>query len=370
MRRKKNLLLILLITILSTILVWLPFAVKGELNKVFANYDGPNYIVIAKCWYNPACIGKNFSLPLPLEYYPAHFPGYPGLITLLDQFLPGWWAMLAASLVGTVLLVFAFYLLLKVLRISQTTWLTIILLFLPARMLILRSIGAPETLFMAALLFSILFFLKKKYLLSGFFLAFAQATKTPAILLFISYGILAIYDISIHRKFKIANIKKISKYYGLVFGPAVILPIFWLFQKQTGDFFAYFHSGDNFHLFFPPFQSLISSQAWLGDFWLEDIIYIYLIGGVAVLALIRKYKWSIISIFPTIFYLSTLFVAHRDISRYSAPLYPFWIIAFAPLLRRREFKIVFWLLLPAIYLYAINFISYNTAPIADWTPYY
>lgn len=366
----KPLLYIILLTIVTTILVWAPFFLNERMARVFANYDGPNYIVVAKCWYNPNCIRNKFSLPLPLEYYPAHFPGYSAAIWSIDKFLPGWWAMLVASVAGAAIMIIAFYLLLKELKISRPLWLASILLFLPARMLVLRTVGAPETLFIGALLLSILFFRRKQYLFSGLFLALAQAIKTPAILLFAAYGIsICLKEIILKKKRK-PNIKKLLPYSKILLGPTTILLIFWLFKNQTGNFWAYFHSGDNFHLVFPPFQTFISGRSWLGDFWLEDIIYVYLLGGIAVSYLIKKYKEDIIAVFPAIFYLATLFVAHRDLSRYSAPLYPFWILAFANFLKKKEFKIAFFILLPAIYLYAVNFINYNTAPIADWTPYF
>jgi len=358
----KKILFLWLITISSTVLVWLPFNQAKRMDKIFSNYDGPNYIIIAKCWYNKDCIGKNFSLPLPLEYYPAHFPGYSFLISIFDKFLPGWWAMLLVNLIGAGITVTAFYLLLNQLKIKNSFWLSTISLFLPARNFILRSVGSPEALFTSTILLSILFFRKNKFLWSGIFLAIAQTIKTPAILLSVAFGL----HILIHDKFQI---KKWFKKWPLFLGPLAVLPIFWLFRQQAGNFWAYFHSGDNFHLTFTPFQTFISSRSWLGDFWLEDIIYIYLLGGLAVVYLIKKYKTDIIALFPTVFYLATIFIAHRDISRYSAPLYPFWIIAFSSFLRKKEFKIIFLLILPAIYLYAINFITYNTAPIADWTPY-
>ena len=359
----KKLLVLWGLVILSTLIVWLPFIFHHQMQVIFANYDGPNYIVIAKCWYNKACIGKNFSLPLPLEYYPAHFPGYPGLIAIFNQFIPGWWAMIIANLLGALAMITAFYKLLKNLRIKAPFWLAAILIFLPARMLTLHSVGAPESWFIAFILFSILFFRKKNYLLAGVFLALAQLFKTPAILLFAAFGL----EILINDRFQI---KKWLKKWPLLLGPLSILPVFFLFKQQTGDFLAYFHSGDNFHLIFPPLQSFISSRSWLGDFWLEDIIYIYLLGALAIIYLVKKYQKDIISIFPLVFYIATLFIAHRDISRYSAPLYPFWIIAFAPFLRSKEFKIAFLIILPAIFLYAINFVTYNIAPIADWTPYF
>jgi len=356
-----------LITLASSILVWLPFFSQGKMDRVFANYDGPNYIVVAKCWYDKECIRKSFSLPLPLEYYPAHFPGYPALIALFDRFLPGWWAMLTANCLGTLAMIAVFYQLLKDLRLPSPFWLSLILLFLPARMLVLHSVGAPESWFIATLLFSVLMYRRKKYFWAGLSLAAAQTIKTPAVLLLFAFCI----NVLIHQYNQLKKlVKGVLERWPLVFPIITVFLVFLFYSQQTGDFWAYFHSGDNFHLVFPPFQTFISSRSWLGDFWLEDIVYIYLIGGLAVLYLLKKYQKDIVAIFPLVFYLATLFVAHRDISRYSAPLYPFWIIAFADFLKKKEFKIIFLLLLPAIYLYAINFITYNTAPIADWTPYY
>jgi len=368
--RRFSFALTLLVLFLTTLLIWAPFFLNHQMERVFANYDGPNYLVISKCWYNKDCIRQKFSLPLPLEYYPAHFPGYPALIWIADQFLPGWWAMLIVNLAATATMVFSAYLLFRQLKIRRSLWLAGILLFLPARMVVLRSVGAPESLFLTTLLLSIYFFRQQKYLYSGLFLTLAQATKTPAILLFVAYGIVIFLQQLAHRKKRGWGWKNLVPYLPLLLGPTVIVPIFLLFHKQTGDFWAYFHSGDNFHLVFPPFQTFISSRSWLGDFWLEDIIYLYFLGGVASVYLLKKYGQDIVAVFPTLFYLATLFVAHRDLARYSAPLYPFWILAFANFLLKKEFRFVFFLLLPAIYLYTINFINYNLAPIADWTPYF
>lgn len=359
----KKIFFLWLIVIGSTLLLWLPFSLKNQMLKVFANFDGPNYLVVAKCWYQKDCIGQAFSLSLPLEYYPAHFPGYPFLISVFDQFLPGWWAMLLVNLISTGFMVTVFYLLLRQLKVKSAFLLSAILLFFPARNLVLRTVGAPETLFIGLILSSILFFRKKNYFFSGLFLALAQTVKTPAILLFLAYCL----AILLKDKFEV---KKWLKKWPLLLGPLTVVFIFSFFKLQTNDFLAYFHSGDNFHLFFPPFQVFSGSRSWLGDIWLEDVIYIYLAGAMAISYLFKRYKKEILVLFPVIFYLTTLFVAHRDISRYSAPLYPFWILAFSDFLRKKEVKIILFFLLPAVYLYAINFIGSNIAPIADWAPYY
>lgn len=364
MTKTKNILFLVAIVLITSIIVWLPFIINNQTFQLFANYDGPNYLVISKCWYNPQCISRNFSLSLPLEYYPAHFPGYPATISLFDIVMPGWWAMLSSTLLGTILYVVSLYLLLDLLKIKQKIYLVVLALFLPARFLILRTVGAPEPWFLFSIVSSIFFYKKEKYLYSALFLAFAQTIKTPAVLLLVAYGIDYIIN---NRQLNLKNI--ISKYLVYALVPLAVIGVFSLYYFQIGNFFAYFQSGDNFHLVFPPFQVFDSTRSWIGDIWMEDIIYIYLLGGVVLIKLYEKYKTDILFLFPLIFLIATIFVAHRDISRYSAPIYPFAIIAFNDFLKKKEFKILFLILLPAIYLYSINFISQNTAPVADWTPY-
>jgi hypothetical protein len=363
------------LTILSTFLFWLIFYfnVPGKigfndvtLETVFANYDGPNYMVIAKCGYNKNCIGPNFSLPQPLEYYPAHFPGYPILIKILNIFTTGPKAMIFSTLLGSVFLSLILFELFKLyLKESKSFWLTVIFLFFPARFFILRSVGAPETWFIASTITSIFFFKKEKIWLSAIFTALAQLFKSPGILLLGAYGIIAIRDLFVTRKLSIV----LKKYFPYILVPLTILFIFYLYYLQTGNFWAYFHSGDNFHLNFLPYLVFISSKSWINTIWLEDIIYIFLFSIYGIYRLIKKYKFDVIAIYPLLFVLATLFVAHRDISRYISPVYPFLLLAYQKFFNRRSIKIIVILLIPAIILYAINFVSGNVAPISDWTNY-
>ena len=71
-----------------------------------------------------------------------------------------------------------------------------------------------------------------------------------------------------------------------------------------------------------------------------------------------------------VFFIATIFVAHIEIfQRYSNPQFiAFAIIAFNDFLKKRIQNINLDFA-SAIYLYSINFISHNTAPVADWTPY-
>src|SRR3989344_4742897 len=103
MQNLKNKWGLLGLVIFSTVFVWLLFYLRlpnfWGLNLsegpmvLWKNFDGPNYLIIAKTWYNKTAIAAGFSSPLPLEYYPAHWPFYPIVIFILDFFLPGPWAM-------------------------------------------------------------------------------------------------------------------------------------------------------------------------------------------------------------------------------------------------------------------------------------
>lgn len=371
----QNIFTIIIFSILSSLFFWLIFYlnIPGKigfnnvtLETIFANYDGPNYMVIAKCGYNKDCIGPNFSLPQPLEYYPAHFPGYPLLIKFFSNFTTGPKAMIFVTLFGSIFLSLIFYQLLKLfLKPSKSFWLTIIFLFFPARFFVLRSVGAPETWFLATTLTSIYFFKKEKFWYSAIFAAFAQIFKSPGILLLASYGIIAVSEFLQHKKF--SSIFK--KYFPYILVPLTILFIFYIYHLQTGNFLAYFQSGDNFHLNFLPYLVFISSKSWINTIWLEEIIYIFLLTMYGVYRLIKKYKFDIIAIYPLVFGLATLYVAHRDISRYISPVYPFMLLAFQKSLNKRSIKIILILLIPAIILYGINFVTGNVAPISDWTNY-
>tara|TARA_Y100000310_G_C20609520_1_gene777275 strand:- start:986 stop:1543 length:558 start_codon:yes stop_codon:yes gene_type:complete len=163
-------------------------------------------------------------------------------------------------------------------------------------------------------------------------------------------------------------IKNLSwRAYPVLLIPATLIGIYIWYGIAYGNFFAYFNSGDNIHLMFPPFQVFNPGQAWVGTFWLEEIIWIYLLGALGVFWLIKQKRFVTAS-FVGVFFLSILFVAHRDIMRYSLPVVPFLFIAFAKILSTKTFRWVMLLLIIPIYLFAIAFLSNNVTPIGDWGP--
>lgn len=378
------------VALLPVFAVWLPFLLRVEdvvgvpippdgMETIASNFDGPLYIVIAKSFYNLPYIAANFSFPLPLEYYAAHFPMYP-LIIRFFAFLIGFpWGMLMATLAGSLISIYYFYLFIrKYVSYKDALWLTAVFAVLPARWLIVRSVGAPETLFVGSIIASMYHFNnahnsnnKKEYWLAGLWGAVAQLTKSPAILLFLAYFCTLFISrlkelVTNHDTVKWVKSLEYSAY-PLLLIPLSLLGLFYVYSIRFNDFFAYFNSGDNIHLFFPPFQIFDYSQPWVNTHWLEEIIFIYIIGILGVFYLIKK-KHTSLAWFAGIFFSTVLFVSHRDILRYSLPVLPFFYVAFSKLLTSKEFKIVMVIIILPIYLFTLAFIANNTMPIADWQP--
>jgi len=378
----RDLLIISFISLASTALIWLPFFLRltsfwkislpaEGMATIMKNFDGLYYVVIAKSLYNPEIITRLVPFDLPAIYYAAHFPLYPLLIKVGGLIVNHTWSMLSISVIASLLSAWVFYLFLKEFKLSKNPlWLTIIYLLFPARWLIVRSVGSPESLFMLFLLTSFYYFKKKNYLLAGGFGALAQLTKPPGILLFIAYAIYLFWqnwkDI---KKNGFAGFLRLARKTHLIkLIPTALIALCLYYLYIYGDFFAYFHSGDNIHLFWPPLQIFNAAAAWVGTYWLEEVIYIYLLGILGVIYLFKQKRYDL-AIFAAAFYYTTLFISHRDISRYSLPMLPFILIAFDKFLVKKEFKIAFAVILLPIYLYAINFIAGNTLAIADWTPF-
>lgn len=379
-KTSKDLAILFLAKMVLCLLLYLPFYLnlnpflglnfsKG-LHTIYQNFDGTEYIVIAKSFYNSEII-RSIQFDLPSSYFPSHFPGYPLLIAMFAPLLGFLKSMLFVSFLFTVLSTFAFYNLVKDFKLSsQPLYLSLIFLILPARWLIVHSVGSPEPVFIFFTILAFYFFLKfestNKYLfliLTGLFGSFAQLTRPPGILIFISL-ILYIFIKNFKQKRYLQGMLSPITHLPLILIPLSLLSIFYLFYLQTGDFLAYFHSGDNIHLTFPPFQVFNKHQFWVGDIWLEDIIYLLLLGFLGGVMLIKKGLTSL-GIFVLVYLGFTSLAAHRDLSRYALPIFPFCLIAFSKVLESKEFKIALGIILLAIYLYAQNFIIENTAPIAN-----
>lgn len=358
-----------IISVISTLILWKIVGIE----TIYKNFDGVLYIIPAKTLYNFNEIEKintefGFGeLGLKPNYFTAHLPLYPLFIRFFAEifnFFGGWFeklayfkSMLFVNLISTIFLVCFFYFLLKKIRLTtKPLILSLIFLFLP-RFLVVRSVGAPESLFILLILLSLYLFEEKKYFLSGIFGGLATATKTPGILLFGAYCLVFIE--------KMIKEKKIErKWFSIIFIPLGLIAVFFLYFFQTGDFLAYFKSGDNIHLVYP-FSVFDFKKNWVGTAWLEDVLFYFFLYGLTVYQL-KDSKYRSFFYFSLVFFSAILLVQHRDIARYSLPLWPLTLIAFEKFFTSKKFLIIFFILLLGIFLYAINFISYNIIPIGEW----
>lgn len=380
----KNLLPIFALTLIPTILIWLPFFARinsfwtiplkeDGMASVVSNYDGPLYIVAAKSFYNAGFIKDNYQFNLPTEYYSAHFPAFPFVIKLFAGFFGFPYSILFSTVLFSFLSLYYFHKLAqKYVKKEQALWLTAVFAVFPARWLVVRSVGSAEPLFIAVTLASLYYFNQKKYFVSGLFGMVSAMTKSPGILLFFGYFLTIITP---HLKtlatagfVKFLKSLELNKKWPVILVPAGTLAVFSLYGFIYNDFFVYFKSGDNIHLFFPPFQIFNSSAPWVGTYWLEEIIFVYLLGAIGVYKL-KTQKLDYLYHFALVFFVSLLFVAHRDLVRYGLPIAPLMLIAFKDVLLSKEFKFAFWLILIPIFLYSLSFISQNTMPISNWQPF-
>lgn len=363
-RSLKDLMIIFLFTIVSTALIWLPHYLalpnflgldfSNGFNTIYRNFDGVEYIIIAKSWYQSIDI-----------YYASHFPGYPLFIWLIAPIFGYLKAMIFVSVIFTVFAAWAFYFLVRDFHLSDhPLLLTIIFLILPARWLVVRSVGTSETIFIFFVITSIYFFMKglenrQFILVSAIAGAMAQLSRPPGDLLTLAY-----FAFIVWQGYSQKSIKYILSFWPLILMPLTLLGIFCWFGVAYNDFWGYFHSGDNIHLTLPPFAVFNKDQHWVGSIWLEDIVYILLLGYLSIGILIKR-KLYPMAFFSLIYLVASSFIAHRDISRYTYPIVPFAIIAFEKVLVSKEFRWVLIILSLAIYLYSQNFILANTAPIPN-----
>jgi len=346
MREAKNWMILALVAIFSTLALWIPVGMV----KVYENFDGPYYMVVAKSWYNKDFIRSHFSFPLPLEYYPAHFPFYPALINLLGS-TP--LAAIAVNVIATVAGAIVIYQIFKEFKWGNPLLIALVWLFAWPRMWVVRSVGSPETLFILWVILALYFFGKKKYWWAALMGSLATLTKSPGILLFPAFLMASKFD---------------RKIWPTLLIPATVVAVFSLYYLRTGDFWAYFHSGDNIHLQALPFRVFDSNQAWVGNWWLEDVLWIYLVGGVGIIRAFRKNRiWGW---WGAVFYTTILFVSHRDMARYSLPLVPVVLLGLSDVLDKKEVKWALLLLLIPMYFYSLNFLAHNTVAISDWGPFF
>lgn len=369
---ERPVLTLIALNVAATLLVYVPLyenrdgylrlAFSGlSMDNIYRYWDGPLYIVVAKTFYNAGSVEFAAFADLAPGYYAAHFPGYPATIRMFAYLFGYANEMVAATIAATSLSLWVLYLLLKDLGLPhKALWLGLVFIFLPPRWLIYHSVGAAEPLFILEMLAFILFFRRQQYWLAGLAGAAAALTRSPGIILLGVYLLLIAWQY--YRAAPRPSPISVFRRQLLPMAPFGVVPLllFGLFQMQYGDFFAYFHSGDNIHITGAPFASIWPSV--LGYNWSEATLWIYLLNAVGILLLWRSGRQDL-ALFAGAFYVPLIFVAHHDLVRYMLPIFPLTlIIGFERLTSAREFKMAMVLIVPAIYIYTWSGVQTNLAP--------
>jgi len=364
---KQNLLTVSLVAVGSLLVFWAPFVFRINrlwgieypregMSTIVQNFDGVNFLVIEKSWYDREKLEYLSAIVDPGQdpkYYSAHFPVTAAVVWLFDQMTTGPRAVILSIVAGNIFLTYGLYVFFaEWIGKKQAWWLTAMALFLPARMLSVRGVLSTEIWFIPLTLLSLTAARKKQHWQAAGWGALSILTRSPGIILFAAY-VTAMWR----------EPKKLAFYLVL---PAALIALWLFYGHQFGSIFTYFQSGDNLHLFLPPFRVFGTSETWISGMWREEIIYIYLLFSAGILLWKRKGQgaaWW----YPSFFLTTILFVVHRDIARYSLPVAPFVIGGLAKLGEEKLTRYLFLVLIIPVYLYAWQFVVQNIQPVSDWT---
>lgn len=355
MKTIKNPLFILIaVYILQAVAFYTPYILKNRFDVVERNWDGPAYIVIAKTFYNPALIKKdnyiNKYLPKPKQFT-EKFP-LTSVFIRIFSFVGYEKSMIFVSLLFGLLSILIFYKILKLQKIPKALLVSLVFIFFPPRWFVLQKVGGAEPVFIFFALLSIYFYFKNKYFFSSLALLFATLAKINGLLLWVSFTLIIIF----------LGKKKIRKLLYYLLPPLGVVVLFLYFAVTFHNFFVYFQTDtrcyESLSLFKKPFGVFDASACYVGSIHLDDMFWFYGLSFLSVIVLIKeKQKEWLLLYLPS--FIPMLFLQHIDFSRHGLLLFFFSGIIFAKYIVKKEALIIFVLLLPAVYLYARNFINVN-----------
>jgi len=334
---------------------------KGSLENAYKAWDGPSYVIAGLSEYVPARATElntiqSKEIRPDFTFLPAHFPLYPTLIRIIS-FIDPFKSMLGVTLLFSLGFIYSLYFFAKVLGLSNPVIWSGLALILPPRYFIVSHTGSSEPLFLLFTTLSLTFFVRRQHWLAALLASLALATRPQGALLGVGYALVALYELS-----KTHQLKKIIKdYLPYLLIPITLILIFTYYQRQTGNFWAFFSAISIFNHFAPTlFPSLHFGAPNIETFWHEANVLYY---GLYLYAIIKLFEQKYIhfALMALVFYLPLLFLQHSDISRYSLSLLPFAWVAFHEYLSRKNLLLTAILLLPAIIMYSSDFIQYNRA---------
>lgn len=361
----RNLSIILLVFGLATLVLYQHFFFSDlKMQLVYQNWDGPSYVVIAKSLYNVEVIPQVNSLRLPTEYFAAHFPLYPLAIRLFS-FIGYFQSMIFTSVLSTALLLCAFYFLASEYTTKNVALiLSLGMIFFTPRWFIVSHVGSSEPQFLLLLCLMILSLNHNRYVLAACMAVLMQLTRIQGILFFVGISMYYVFMLVTKKKTFRQTLKEYLVFLAV---PLALLGVFWLYQVQFGNFFAFFYAQElansASHLQLPPFKVLETNFAsiFVLESW-KEIYILYYVAISATFVMLFKQKQYLLGFLALAYAIPLYFIVHPDIARYSLPLLPLFFIAFRRQLGTRTALILIFLMIPAILMFSANFMSFNVSP--------
>ena len=342
------------LTFLSTFVVHLPFYFK-DFSVVYRHWDGPIYMYIAKTLYFiPADHPFQDTTAI---FYASFLPLYPLVIRLMTLLTFGHYpqAMILSTLITTAIAATLLHRLLQEWRLVKSpAWSTVLFCFLPARWLLIHSVGSSEPLFLCCAFAALLAYKRNRDWMVILFIFLACLCRPPGVLLVPVFAILYWRQ----RKWRTICLLPIA----LLGIPA----LFTYYYFVVGDFFAFFyvHLNRAFNTGQGKASAISSLPLEIYRFYAarpnfhstDYYALLYLLNLTGTLALWKKSRE--LFFYCLIFFAFTCFQMTFDLPRYSLTFMALsLLVAFDSILTQKYFRyIVFPFSLYLGYKYAWGFL--------------
>ncbi|HEX2911948.1 MAG TPA: hypothetical protein VH186_14165 [Chloroflexia bacterium] len=347
-----------------------------SLDNIARFWDGPEYLVIAHSFYDPA--DPLLKIPAFAQkstaYWGAHFPLYPFLTGAFGHLVGYVPAMLLLNyLFGTGFAIVLYRFLADFDYSRFPLWLSVVALCLPLRWLIYHTTGASEGATLFFLMLCLYQFKRQHYAWAGIWGAAIVMTRPNGIFVYIGFGVFLLWQaLERSRNLPYFSWKSVlprmwssfnwKAAWWLSLMPLALLAVFGLYGWRYGDFLAYLHITENVKHIYPlPLLSLdINVGRAEGDF------YYYLLEAAGLYLLWREKHYDLFWI-GLVMTIPTVFLLHDDILRYSLPAFP--LVLLIPFSKALESKPARWLaplVLLGVLIYSWSQLNTNMVDIETW----
>ncbi|EAY12479.1 hypothetical protein TVAG_128930 [Trichomonas vaginalis G3] len=322
-------------------------------------WDGPNYVYAAKTLYKiPPNNPWTRAFRYPPSYFACHLPGYPLLIRFFATITLNcyWLGYVLAILFGSVGIAFVFRRLLVVYNcVVDPVYSSYLLLIIPIRLTLYKSVGASEPLYMMYVYLALIFFKTDQLIFMLLSMWGACITRIEGL------SIVGTIGLSYLLRFDILRAMFTSL--GFLATPAVA----YFHQIRFHSYKAYINFNMNTAglIRFPLYSLIIPSR--YEKFCIQSHMLFAVITPLLAATVMMYTTCVPIAIYSTVYIIYVISIFHMDLFRYALPAFTVaLIIGFDPIFSNPIFKarIIYFIGFPIVILlwYYYGQITTNKAP--------